>query len=267
MIVASVQRTSGAVALFGLPRNLTRVPLPDRAATAFACRCFPRPLNALYGWAHAHPGLFPGGTDPGATALMDAGERLLGIPIDHYALVDLSGFVHVIDALGGVTVDVTQRVRDRLSPATPGGPWRSFDIRPGRRHLDGESALAYARSRSATSDYDRMRRQRCLLASAARQADPPTLLRALPRLVPLVERSVSTDIPIEDLPALAGLAAKAHRDRVVTVGLTPPRFAPTRDPAGYPIVDVPAVRAAVGQALQHPEPDRPDGQATPGGCG
>jgi hypothetical protein len=49
--------------------------------------------------------------------------------------------------------------------------------------------------------------------------------------------------------------------------LTPPRFAPTRDPAGYPIVDVPAVRAAVGQALQHPEPDRPDGQATPGGCG
>jgi polyisoprenyl-teichoic acid--peptidoglycan teichoic acid transferase len=267
MIVASVQRSTGAVTLFGLPRNLTRVPMPDRAAVAFACRCFPNPLNALYGWARAHPELFPGRPDAGAAALMGAVERLLGIPIDHYALVDLSGFVDVIDALGGVTVDVAERVRDRLSPATPGGPWRSFDIRPGRQHLDGESALAYARSRHATSDYDRMRRQRCLLAAVAGQADPPTLLRALPRLVPLIERSVSTDIPVRDLPALAGLAAKARRDRVGTVGLTPPRFAPTRDAAGYPIVDVPAVRAAVSQALEHPEAARTDARTTASRCG
>jgi LCP family protein required for cell wall assembly len=265
MIVASVQRTTGAVALFGLPRNLTRVPLPDPAAGAFACRCFPEPLNALHGWARAHPDLFPGGRDPGATALMGAAGRLLGIPIDHYALVDLAGFVDVIDALGGVTVEVTERVQDRLSPATPSGPWRSFDIRPGRRHLDGQAALAYARSRSATSDYDRMRRQRCLLAALASQADPATLLRAVPRLVPLIQRSVATDVPTRDLPALARLAATARRDRVLTLGLTPPRFAPTRNPTGYPIVDVPAVRAAVGQALQHPEPDRPAGPAA-GGC-
>jgi LCP family protein required for cell wall assembly len=267
MIVASVQRTTGAVALFGLPRNLTRVPLPGRAAAAFACGCFPQPLNALYGWAHAHPALFPGGPDPGATALMGAAQELLGIPIDHYALVDLSGFVDVIDALGGVTVDVDERVHDRLSPATPGGPWRSFDIRPGRRHLDGQAALAYARSRRATSDYDRMRRQRCLLAALARQADPTTLLRAVPRLVPLVQRSVATDVPTRDLPALARLAAKARRDRVATLGLTPPRFAPTRDAAGYPVVDVPAVRAAVSQTLQHPEPDRPTAEAPTTGCG
>jgi polyisoprenyl-teichoic acid--peptidoglycan teichoic acid transferase len=261
MIVASVQRSTGAVALFGLPRNLTRVPMPDRAAAAFACRCFPQPLNALYGWARAHPELFPGSPDPGAAALMGAVERLLGIPIDHYALVDLSGFVDVIDALGGVTVDVAERVRDRLSPATPDGPWRSFDIRPGRQHLDGETALAYARSRHATSDYDRMRRQRCLLAAVAGQADPPTLLRALPRLVPLIERSVSTDIPVSDLPTLTGLAAKARRDRVLTVGLTPPRFAPTRDAAGYPVVDVTAVRAAIRQAVAHPEATHAGGQA------
>lgn len=267
MIVASVERSTGAVALFGLPRNLTGVPLPDRAAVAFPCRCFPKPLNALYGWARAHPELFPGSPDAGAAALMGAVERLLGIPIDHYALVDLSGFVEVIDALGGVTVDVTERVRDRLSPATPGGPWRSFDIRPGRQHLDGESALAYARSRHATSDYDRMRRQRCLLAAMAGQADPPTLLRALPRLVPLIERTVATDIPARDLPALAGLAAKARRDRVVTVGLTPPRFAPTRNAAGYPVVDAPAVRAAVSQALTHPEATRTDSGTAASRCG
>jgi len=85
--------------------------------------------------------------------------------------------------------------------------------------------------------------------------------------VPLIKRSVSTDIPAGDLPALAGLAAKAHRDRVVTVGLTPPRFAPTRDAAGYPIVDVVAVRAAVSQTLEDPETTRADGEATAGRCG
>jgi polyisoprenyl-teichoic acid--peptidoglycan teichoic acid transferase len=268
MIVASVHRGSGAVALFGLPRNLVRVPLPDGPAAAFACRCFPQPLNALYGWARAHPALFPGGRDPGATALMGAAGTLLGVPIDHYALVDLYGFVDVIDALGGVTLDVTERVYDRRSPTTPGRPWRSFDIRPGRQHLDGPAALAYARSRHATSDYDRMRRQRCLLSALAGQASPATMLRALPGLVPKLQRSVSTDIPMRELPALAGLVGKIRRDRMVTVGLTPPRFALARDPAGYPIVDAPAVRAAVSQMLQHPEAEPIGaGQPTTARCG
>jgi polyisoprenyl-teichoic acid--peptidoglycan teichoic acid transferase len=268
MIVASVQRSSGAVALFGLPRNLVRVPLPDGPAAAFACRCFPQPLSALYAWAREHPALFPGGRDPGAAALMGAAGTLLGIPIDHYALVDMYGFVDVIDALGGVTVDVTERVYDQRSPTTPGRPWRSFDIRPGRRHLDGPAALAYARSRHGTSDYDRMRRQRCLLSAVAGQASPATMLRALPGLVPKLQRSVSTDIPVRELPPLASLASKVRRDRMVTVGLTPPRFALARDPAGYPIVDAPAVRAAVGQVLQHPEAARPDGdQPTTARCG
>ena len=268
MIVASVHRSSGAVALFGLPRNLVRVPLPDGPAAAFACRCFPQPLNALYGWARAHPALFPGGRDPGATALMGAAGTLLGVPVDHYALVDMYGFVDVIDALGGVTLDVTERVYDRRSPTTPGRPWRSFDIRPGRQHLDGPAALAYARSRHATSDYDRMRRQRCLLSALAGQASPATMLRALPGLVPKLQRSVSTDIPMRELPPLASLASKVRRDRMVTVGLTPPRFALARDPAGYPIVDAPAVRATVGQVLQHPEAEPiGTGQPTTARCG
>jgi anionic cell wall polymer biosynthesis LytR-Cps2A-Psr (LCP) family protein len=111
-----------------------------------------------------------------------------------------------------------------------------------------------------------MHRQRCLLATLARQAHPSTLVRALPRLVPLIERTVSTDIPTGTLPALAGMAAKVRRDRVVTVGLTPPRFAPTRDPAGYPIVHVPGVQAAVAWTLRHPQAERPGGGAGAASC-
>ena len=85
--------------------------------------------------------------------------------------------------------------------------------------------------------------------------------------MPVIQRNVSTDIPAGDLPALASLAAKARRGRMVTVGLMPPRFAHARDAAGYPIVDVPAVQGAVRQVLQHPEASRANSQASAGGCG
>ncbi|HEX6677437.1 MAG TPA: LCP family protein [Actinomycetes bacterium] len=88
----------------------------------------------------------------------------------------------------------------RAPRSPPGRPWRSFDIRPGRQHLDGPAALAYARSRYGTSDYDRMRRQRCLLSALAGQAGPAAMPRALPGLAPKVQRSVSTDIPDGSCP-------------------------------------------------------------------
>src|SRR6266545_3037902 len=254
MVVVSVELATGRAALFGLPRNLTRVPLPDGpAAAAFPCRCFPDKLNALYRYAELHPELFPGAADPGATAVAGAAEALLGIPVDHWALVDLAGFVDVVDALGGVTVDVAEHVQDRLSPPEEGGAWQAFDIRPGRHHFDGREALAYVRSRRGTDDYDRMRRQRCLLSALAGQASATSLLRALPRLVPVIDRSVSTDIPMKRLPTLVKLAKKARRDQAVAIGFAPPRYATKRSPADPPIPKVELIRATVRLALDRPE--------------
>jgi len=254
MVVVSVELATGRAALFGLPRNLTRVPLPDGpAAAAFPCRCFPDKLNALYRYAELHPELFPGAADPGATAVAGAAEALLGIPIDHWALVDLAGFVDVVDALGGVTVDVAEYVQDRLSPPEEGGAWQAFDIRPGRHHFDGRESLAYVRSRRGTDDYDRMRRQRCLLSALAGQASATSLLRALPRLVPVIDHSVSTDIPMKRLPTLVKLAKKARRDQAVAIGFAPPRYATKRSPADPPIPKVELIRATVRLALDRPE--------------
>jgi polyisoprenyl-teichoic acid--peptidoglycan teichoic acid transferase len=247
MMVASMEPATGRAVLFGLPRNLVRVPLPHGPDRAFDCRCFPHPLNELYTYAEEHPDLFPGSRRPGVTALMGAAERLLHLRIDHYALLDLKGFVKVVDALGGVTVTVSQPVRveiDRLGEGA-GGP--RFHLKPGRRHLDGLTALAYARARKDTSDYDRMRRQRCLLSSLASQTDTRRLLRAFPRLVPVIKRSVATDVPIDRLPDLLELAERQGVG-LATVGFGPPDYA-AGWVGGYPIPDVARVRATVRAML------------------
>jgi hypothetical protein len=134
------------------------------------------------------------------------------------------------------------------------------DVGPGRYHFDGRRALAYVRSRSADDDYHRMRRQRCLLAGLASQANLPTVLRALPRLLQAARRSVSTNIPAGELPRLAALATRLRGARVITLGLGPPRYS-GRDAKGYPIPRVAQIRAGVRHAL-HPG----DGPAAPPGA-
>ena len=247
MIVASVEPASGRVTLFGLPRNLVQVPLPPGPARdVFAGGRFPRLLNELYTFAEdERPDLYPG-RHKGIAAVRGAAEELLGIRIDYYALVDLRGFVDVIDALGGVTVNVTDPTRvevDRLK--LNGGP--AYTLQPGRHHLDGLTALAYARQRKETSDYDRMRRQRCLLSALARETDATTLLRAFPRLVPVLKRSVVTNLPVGRLPTLLE-ATGGRTAKTTTLGLTPPSYT-TGYLNGYPIPDVPRIRAAVRKLL------------------
>lgn len=261
MIVASVDPATKRVALIGLPRNITRVPLPSKATAAFPCHCFPDLLNALYRYAEANPRYFPEGPDRGAMAVTRTAEKLTGLKIDYYALVDLEGFVDVINALGGVTVRVTEHVEDTVSAPEDGQPAPSVDVGPGRYHFDGRRALAYVRSRRADDDYHRMRRQRCLLAGLASQANMPKLLRALPRLLQVARRSVSTNIPARELPKLAALATQLRGAHVTTLGLGPPRYS-GRDSRGYPVVKVARVRAGVAQALRPGDaPARPQAGA------
>lgn len=252
MIVASLDARTGRTVMFGLPRNLRQVPLPAEYAGGFDCQCFPDTLNELYTYGQEHPKAF-GGARPGVTAVQAGVEELLGIPIDHYALVDLKGFVDVIDALGGVTLNVARPVDDRLSPAVPGTRARQYHLRPGVRHLDGHEALAYARSRTDTDDYDRMERQRCLLGAVARQAGTASLVTGLPRLMDTAKRDVTTDIPVEHLPALVGLATVARPERMVSLSFTPGNGYATLDEEGYPVPDPDRIRQTVQLALKHPE--------------
>jgi LCP family protein required for cell wall assembly len=246
MIVASYELASGKVTLFGLPRNMVQVPLPDGPAADYfgECRCFPRLLNELYAFAEdERPDLFPHSRRPGIAAVAGAAEELLGLPIDHYALVDLLGFVDLVDALGGVTVNNLKPLHIEIDRLGREGSRPAFEIQPGRRHLNGFSALAYSRSRETTSDYDRMQRQRCVIGSLARQTQPTELLAAFPKLVKVLKHTVATDIPASRLPGLIQ-AAGDKPVRVATLGFTPPTY--NRGWSnGYPIPDVPKIQRAV----------------------
>ena len=141
MMVATIDLKTHRAALFSVPRNMGGVPLPPRAARAAGAR-FPGILNALHGFGAAHPDLFPGGKDPGATALKQTLGQLTGLPIDYYVMVDFRGFHGLVDALGGVTLDIPHAVLDRVSPYEKGGEWIRIDLKPGRQHLSADQAFA-----------------------------------------------------------------------------------------------------------------------------
>jgi len=265
MMVASFEVATGKVALFGLPRNMVQVPLPDGPAADYfsECLCFPRLLNELYAFAEdERPDLFPNSRRPGIAAVAGAAEELLGLPIDHYALVDLLGFVDVVDALGGVTVNNVKPLHIEVDRLGRDGSQPAYEIQPGLKRLNGFTALAYSRSRETTSDYDRMQRQRCVIGSLARQTQPAEVLAAFPKLVRVLKHSVATDIPASRLPALIE-AAGDQPIKVATVGFTPPTYNIGWS-SGYPIPNVPKIQSAVRRmtsqaAATTPTTANPDG--------
>jgi anionic cell wall polymer biosynthesis LytR-Cps2A-Psr (LCP) family protein len=174
-------------------------------------------------------------------------------------MVDLQGFADVVDALGGVDVTVATRLYD---PAYthPGEESRVIDFPPGTYHMDGRDALAYARSRTLSDDFNRMGRQRCVLEALARQSDPVELLRGLPSLVPAIQASVITDIPIAQIPDFLDLLSVADLQNIVSIRVMPnaPEFAGTGTSyvayriSGYNVPNVPLIHERVDIATTLP---------------
>jgi LCP family protein required for cell wall assembly len=232
LTVVSVDAETGQSVMVGIPRNLLKAPFPEGSRLAeywpdgFDCgdECT---INALYTWATTNPDAVPGAEDPGLEATRLAAESITGLQIPYTALVDMAGFEQIVDALGGVTVDVGKRV-----PIGGGtGPIEGY-IEPGVQTLDGYHALWFARSREEASDYERMVRQKCLMSSLARQADPITVLRNYENLARASAALVQTDIPTSDLPGLLGVAQQAKGQPINSVSLVPPLINPVRPDFG-----------------------------------
>ncbi len=264
MMVATIDLKTRRAAIFSVPRNMGGVPLPPRAARAAGVR-FPGILNALHGFGTAHPELFPGGKDPGATALKQTLGQLTGLPIDYYVMVDFRGFHGLVDALGGVTLEVPHPVLDRVSPYEKGGEWIRIDLEAGRQHLTADQAFAYVRARSTTSDWARIKRQRCVIAALADATGPTTVLRSFRGLTKTFRENFSTDIPAKQLPALAKLATSIHMSQVVSIGFTPPEFTSGGTETGAAMPDIPAIRKAVKDALKK-APGKSDPRTIGGGA-
>jgi polyisoprenyl-teichoic acid--peptidoglycan teichoic acid transferase len=226
MILLSVEIETGRAAMFGFPRNMTNVPLGE-AQTAYPGNVFPAPemLSGLWRRAAERPGQFPGSEDIGRECQFDfacargwralAGsiQQMAGVPLDGIIAVDLNGFADLVDAVGGVWIDVPARVYDPRYP-TQDGTRIEIDIEPGCQKLDGTLALAYARSRRQDSDYQRMRRQQVVLQAIRRQFDPLALLPRVPELLNIARDNLFTTIDEDDIPLMAQVAQRVDADQI-----------------------------------------------------
>lgn len=252
MMVASLNLETGQPVIFGVPRNYADLPLPEEVASVMGIEEFTGMLGWLYPEAQAYPDLAPEGGDPGMVAVKGAISELLDIHIDYYATVDMTGFVQLVDAFGGIDVNVHEPLTVRLLSPIEGEGWQQFEIAPGEQTLNGHQALAYARSRTGSSDYDRMERQRCLARSLAEQADIQTLVTTFPELTDVIRENVTTDIPLDMLPDMIMLREEVRMDQLVTVGFDPPEYLAGRSSEGHNLPATERIRETVRQALETP---------------
>lgn len=259
MIVLSVQVSTGRAALFGIPRNLTDVPLAPESKGASPNGRFPGLLNALYVYAMGHPRYFPGGEARGFRAVTGAVQELVGVELDGAVVVDLLGFVKLVDALDGLWIDVQERLVDQSYPLEDGGRKVRIVIEAGCQLLDGRMSLAYARSRHQDSDYGRMKRQQRVLVALAHQVDPIALLPRIPELLDIAGDHLWTTLDRSDIPALADLAARVDPGSVETVTIAPPDY-----PSHMTTAWIKRIRAVVRGAFDDPAPEpSPSAEATP----
>ena len=226
MTLVSIEASTGAVSMVGIPRNLYNAPFSEGSPlwaawpNGFDCGddCL---LAYLYPWAAEHPELYPTAENEGSTpaieAMRDAIEGVTGIPVQFTVLIDMAGFESLIDALGGVVVTVDEPVTLGIN----GGPVVG-QIAAGERRMDGYTALWYARSRYELTDFDRMEHQRDIQEAMLRQLEPGIVLTRFQAIAEASSDLVRTDIPQSMLGVLSDLAVLSRDHEIVRLELVPP---------------------------------------------
>lgn len=150
-------------------------------------------------------------------------EDLIGVPIQYYAVVDFSTFERLIDEIGGIDVQVEQRIR--LSPIGGEGFW----LEPGLQHLDGASALSYARVRKgAGDDFGRAARQQQVIMAIMDRVISldllPSLVAGAPRLYQEIASGLRTNLSLEQMVSLAWLAIQVPQENIRRGVIAPPNM-------------------------------------------
>ena len=182
MLVQVVPKT-GDVRLLSVPRDLLIEVEPGRKDR----------INAAYNY---------GGIDETVAAL----ESYAGVPIEHYAIVDFQGFNEIIDAMGGVKVDVGHGVFPE-----------KWHMGEGVQRLGGRKALFYARYRgTAGGDLDRMQRQRELVAALRSKALRWNTVKKLPATMKVMNENVQTDVGLDGAVALGQVLIRRGKHAEMT---------------------------------------------------
>jgi LCP family protein required for cell wall assembly len=239
MSVLSIDANTGQAVSIGVPRDLDPVPFsdgspmqniyPDGYGYNDTCDVDVCQLNSIYTEVELYkPKLYPDATkqnsQPGIEAMRDALEGVTGLKIQYYVLIDMEGFAQLVDSLGGVTIDVKEKLPiggDAQGNGVTG--W----IYPGVQHMNGYTAQWYARSRESTSDYDRMARQRVLEDAMLKQFNPVNVATKFQDIAKAGQQVVKTDIPQSMLGYFVDLGMKTRKLPVQNLELVPPTIDPS----------------------------------------
>jgi LCP family protein required for cell wall assembly len=252
MIVVSIDPATNQVVLFTIPRDTVDVPVPPGPARIAFGPTYPGKINAWFSEVQNRPDLFPGSdTTRGYNGIKAILGQLYGLDIRYFVEVNFSGFERVVDALGGVTINVQIPVLDDQYPR-PGGVLERLYIPAGLQHMTGTQALAYSRSRKTSTDFDRAARQQRVLVSLRRQTDIAQIIPSIDSLADALKQSVRTDVPRELVPQLLSVAERIGSRSIRSVIFTPPFYGQEilASARGYIIEpNVARIRTAVREAF------------------
>lgn len=190
MFVVTVDTKTKSVALLSIPRD-TRVKIPG------------------HGWDKINHAYAEGGHK----LTMQAVEGLMGIPIDHYVLVNFNGFKKIVDAIGGVNIDVEKRMyyEDPYD-----GDGLVIDLKPGVQHMDGKTAIQYVRYRDAEGDIGRIQRQQKFLKAVFNEIASPSVITKIPAIIREVGATVKSDMSTTEMVNLAQILNDAYKQGLKT---------------------------------------------------
>ena len=217
LMVISVSADKSRITVMSLPRDTVDMPMADGSIDR-------RKVNSI-------------AQRFGMEALQGAMANLLGVRIDRYVRVDMDDFTRLVDAVGGIDVDVTTRVVDSKV---------HLNLSPGPTHLNGVQALGFSRTR-ADSDYGRAARQQQVILALVRKWLDPSLGSLIARIQAL--SSLQTDIGLDELPTLLEIGRRSASAAVTAIVLKPPRFSifvgfePNSTRGWVMIPDLAAIRA------------------------
>lgn len=222
LFVLTIDTKTKEVAMLSIPRD-TRIKIPGKSWDK---------INHAYAFG-------------GHKLTQQAVEGLLGIKIDHHIMIDIAGFKKIIDAIGGVTIDVEKRMYYTDPYDDDGG--LVIDLRPGVQHMDGRTAIQYVRYRDEEGDIGRVERQQKFLKAVMNEVATPSVLTKIPGIIKEVSSVVKSDMSASEMLSLAKILNDASKKGLKT-DMVPgkPGYI---DEVSYWLPDLLALRKHVAQTL------------------
>lgn len=142
-------------------------------------------------------------------------EELLAAPIDYYAEIDFAGFSKIVDAVGGVDIDVEKRMYYE-------DPYDDLiiDFHPGLQHMNGENAIKYVRYRDEEGDIGRIERQQKFIRAMMDEATSPSILVKLPAAISEISNTIRSDLSLPEMIGI-GRVLKEAKEKGLKTDMAP----------------------------------------------